>query len=173
MVSMIPMARYSNRMRPIHSLKHVVDVQGGLVAGTQSLNFIADAVDNPVSTVSPAQVETGSTVNSIFLNIQVAATGTAALANVYMAIWKNPGNNLTMPQANAIGISDNRRHVFHQEMIMTEKNTTAIPRTLFKGVLSVPKGMRRMGVDDAIVVALLAPGVNFDFCIQSIYKELQ
>ncbi len=167
------MARYRNRLIRVNTLKHVVDTQGGLVAGTQSENILADAVDSPVATSNPQQIEVTSSVASIFLNVQVAATGTAALANVYMFVAKNPGDNVTMPQANAVGISDNRKHVIHQEMIMTEKNTTAIPRSLFKGVIKIPRHMQRFGVDDSLQLYLLAPGVNFDFCFQCIYKEIK
>ncbi len=167
------MARFSNRMRPIQSLKHIVDIQGALTAGAQTLNFIADTVDNPVTTVSPQQVATASTVNSFFLNVQVAAAEAIALANVYMAVWKNPGNNLTMPQANLVGISDNRRHVIHQDMMMLQKNVAGIPRTLFKGVIRIPKHMRRFGIDDSLVLALFSPGNDMEFCMQAIYKEYQ
>ncbi len=166
------MSRFT-RLRPVKSIKHIVDKQGGLVAGTQVAESLVDAVDAPIHTANPQQVETGSTVGSIFLNVQVAATGTAALANVYMAVFKNPGNNVPAPTANDIGNSDKRKFIIHQEMIMTEKNTTAIPRTLFKGVIRIPRGYKRFGADDILQLLLLAPGVNFDYCVQCIYKEYQ
>ncbi len=160
-----------NSLRPINSIKHVIDNQGGLIAGTQALVSLADGVDS--YTLADADgVPTGARINSIFLNIQVAATATGALANVYMFVYKNPGTNLTaFPNGNVIGISDFKKFIFHQEMIMTEKNTTAIPRTLFKGVLKLPKHMRRWGADDQLVVALFSPGVTYDYCVQCIYKH--
>ncbi len=167
------MPRFRQSLRPINSRKHVIDVQGGLVAAAQSEVVIADSVDNPVL-ANVAECRTGSKVNSLFLNIQVASTGAGALANVYMYIYKNPGTNIFVaqrPNANAVGISDFKKQIFHQEMIMTEKDTTGIPRTLFKGVLKVPKHFSRMGYDDQIAVALFAPGVNYDFCVQCIYKD--
>ncbi len=170
MALMIIMPRFSRNIRPVHSIKHVVDTQGGLIAGTQATNDIVEGVDAPtLATVD--RVETGSRVGSIFLNVQVAATGTAALANVYMAVCKNPGGNLTFPNANVLGASDNKKYVIHQEMIMTEKNTTAIARTLFKGVIKIPRGYARFGINDKLILLLFAPGVDFDFCFQSIYKE--
>ncbi len=162
-------------LRPINSLKHVVDLQGGLTIGTQTVAALIDTKDNPVQADSSA-VATASVVKSIFLNVQVAATSTAALANVYMMVYKNPGNNIAVgnvPDANVVGTSDFRKQVFHQEMIMTEKNTTAIPRTLFKGVLRIPKHMQRMGLDDIVAIALISPGVTYDFCFQCIYKEFR
>ncbi len=167
--------RRGSGLRPVHSIKHVIDIQGGLVAGTQAVNDVISTVDAPVI-ANVTECETGSRVNALFLNIQVAASGTAALANVYMMIYKNPGNNIAVgqvPSANAVGSSDFKKQVFHQEMIMTEKNTTAISRTLFKGVIMIPKLYRRMAPNDKIIIALFAPGVTFDFCFQAIYKEFR
>ncbi len=160
-------------LRPINSLKHVVDIQGGLTVGTQANNLLVDTVDTPVSTDSnTAQVRTGAVVKSIFLNVQIYATSTAALANAYMVVMKSPGNNVATPDANSVGQLDTRKLVFHQEMVMMEKNTTGLPRTMFKGVLKIPRHMQRMGVDDAVNIGLKTPGVTADFCIQCIYKEL-
>ncbi len=158
-------------MRPINSIKHVVDEQGGLVAGTQTFVILADGVD-VYALADDDGIPTGARINSIFLNVQVAATGTAALANVYMYIYKNPGTNIpTFPNGNVVGTSDQKKLIFHQEMIMTEKNTTAIPRTLFKGVIKLPKHFRRWGADDQMAIALFSPGVNFDYCVECIYKH--
>ncbi len=171
----MPRINRAMALRPVNSLKHVIDIQGGLVGGTQQLINLIDVTDNPVQG-NPDDVATASVVKSFFLNVQVAASSTAALANVYMMIYKNPGNNIgggSIPNANAVGSSDFRKQIFHQEMIMTEKNTTAIPRTLFKGVLRIPKHFQRNGLEDTIVIALFSPGVNFDFCFQCIYKEFR
>ncbi len=163
------MRRSALRLRPVNSVKHIVDIQGGLVAGTQTNNFVIRSVESPTS-ANVSDVEWGSTVSSIFLNVQVASGGSAALANVYMIVWKNPGGNLTDPAANAVGSNDNRKYVIHQEMTMSEKNATGIPRTLFKGVIRIPRGYKRFGQNDQLRISLLSPGVNFDFCIQCIYK---
>ncbi len=148
-------------------------MQLGLVAGTQLLVNLIDVTDNPPITDMDGNA-TASNVKSLFLNVQVAATGTSSIANVYMMVYKNPGNAIgSIPDANVVGTSDFRKQVFHQEMIMTEKNTTAIARTLFKGVLRIPKHFQRNGADDTIVLALFSPGVNFDVCFQCIYKEFR
>ncbi len=163
------------RLRPVNSQKHVVDIQVGVVAATNTIQKLIEARDNP--TVSTAfHVATASVVKSFFLNVQVAATGTAALANIYFYLIKNPGsaiNTGTFPNANAVGVSNVKKLIFHQEMIMTEKNTTAIARTMFRGVLRIPKHMQRMGQDDDLSIVFFAPGVNFDVCTQCIYKEFK
>ncbi len=68
--------------------------QLALGVDTQNVVDIIKAVDAPVI-ANRTEVETASTVHGIFLNVQAAATSTAAIANVYMAVVKNPGGNLT------------------------------------------------------------------------------
>ncbi len=162
--------RQSNRLRPVHSIKHVVDKQSAIVAGTAESQNLVSAVDAPVLTTANT-VETGCTVNSIYLNVSAYATTEAALANVYMIVYKSPGGSIAAIVPNAVGVSDNKRFVIHQEMRMLGGSTTEIPVTLFRGVIKIPKGYRRMGINDLLVVRLLAPGVNIDYCVQSIYKE--
>ncbi len=165
--------RRRNSLRPVNSRKHVIDEQGALAGGTQVFGDIADAVDSP-ALATAIQVQSGCTINSIFLNLQVAATATNALANVYMMIYKNPGSNIgAIPNANVIGTSDFKKMVFHQEMIMIEKNSTGIPRTLFKGVLLLPRHMRRFGSDDKMSLGIFSPGINMEYCFQCIYKEFR
>ncbi len=164
--------RSRNFLRPVNRIKHVVDIQGGVVLAVRSDNTIIIANDNP-SLANTSQVQTGSTVNSIYLDIEVYGTTSGALSNIYMIVGKSPGGNITLPIPNGVGASDDKRYVFHQEMVMVQRVTPSNPRTLFKGVISIPRGYRRMGPNDVIVVTLLAPGVNFDFCIQVHYKEFR
>ncbi len=78
-----------------------------------------------------------------------------------------------MPNANAIGASDNKRFVIHQEMVMMERKVNGNPRTLFNGVIVIPRGYRRFGPDDALTLAIFSPGVDIDACFQCHYKEFR
>ncbi len=160
------------RLRPVKSYKHVVDFQGALVAGTQVNTSVIDAVDNPTLADTDA-VEVASTVNSIFLKVEGYATSAAALSNLYMIVMKNPSNTITTPQANLIGPSDVKKFIIHQEMVMLQQVDKGNPRTLFRGVIKIPRGYRRFGQDDALIIGLLSPGVSVFFCIQCIYKEFR
>ncbi len=165
------MARMS--LRPINRIKHVVDAEGALVAGTQSNVSIASAVDAPVL-ASTTQVITGSTVNGIYLHVEVSHTSGVGRPNIYMAIYKNPGNNLGFPPPNAVGASDAKKYVIHQEMIMMSGDAgNGLPRPLFNGVIAIPKHMRRFAPDDDLYVMLLSPTVAADFCLQVHYKEFR
>ncbi len=159
-----------NSLRPINRIKHVTDVQVGATAGTTTDTNIINTVDSP-TIASTNQVAKGSTINGIFVSLEVVATSSAALSNCYMIILKNPGGNLTMPAPNVVGSNDNKRYVFHQEMVMLQQQTNSNPRSLFKGVIAIPKGYRRMTSGDLITIRVLAPGVNINFCLQTHYNE--
>ncbi len=167
--------RRRSNLRPINSIKHVVDQQGGTVGGTQVNNVIAIATQNPDTSATANEVKIGSTINSIFLNVQVLMDSDTVLPNAYMMVYKNPGNLFTggsIPDANQVGTSEMRKWVFHQEMAMTSEANDSIPITLFKGVLKIPRKMRRMGQADRLVVQLFSlTGNNLFTCIQTIYKE--
>ncbi len=166
------MTRFT-RLHPVHSVKHVVDKQGGIGIDTIVNEDLVKSVDAPVL-ANVEEVETGSTVGSIFLNVQVTPTSEASIANVYMYVFKNPGTNITGAKGNAVGGSDMKKQVIHQEMIMCQQEaTSAIPRTLFKGVISIPRGYKRFGTQDTLKLILYAPGCTFNYCIQCIYKEIK
>ncbi len=166
---MVPFRRNAS-IRPVHSIKHVIDTQGGLVGGTKQSVFLVETKDAPIQ-ANTTEVETGSTVNSIFLKVECYATNTSTLANCYMYVFKDPGGNLAAVNGNVVGSSDIKKFVIHQEMVMLEKNTTGLPRTLFAGVIRIPRGYRRMGTNDELTCVLFSPGVTADFCVQCIYKE--
>ncbi len=159
-------------LRPINRIKHVVDQQGGVTAGAQSNTSLIIATDTP-TLASTNSVETGSTINGIYLKVEVNATSSAALANCYLAISKNPGGNLPNITPNAVGADDNKRYVIHQEMIMFQQVTNSNPRTLFNGVIVIPRGYRRMGPNDQINIHIQTPGVSINFCYQAHYKEFR
>ncbi len=168
------MARFSrrNNLRPVNRIKHVIDRQLGIVLAVQSIQNLVLTVDDP-KLANDTQVAVGSTINGIYLNVECYATTAAALANVYMAIVKNPGGNLTFPNANVIGTDDNKKYVIHQEMKMMEQSVNDNPRTLFNGVIVLPRGYRRNAPNDSLQILLFAPGVNINACLQCHYKEFR
>ncbi len=164
-------------LRPVHRIKHVVDLQGATVAGTASVTNLVVSQDNPVL-AGTTDVETGSKINGIYLRVEIVATTSAALPNCYLSIFKNNGGNDTAPAANAVGASDSKRFVIHQEMLMLQPNQNigaaelgGNPRTLFNGVIVLPRGYRRFGPNDLLQISILAPGVNINFCYQAHFKE--
>ncbi len=165
--------RFRTGLRPVNRIKHVIDTQSAVAAGAQAFVTLINTVDAPVL-ANTADCETSSIVNGIYLKVEVTNVGTTGvLANVYMIVIKNPGGNLTFPLGNVIGSSDNKKYVFHQEMIMLQQIHDSNPRTLFNGVIAIPKGYRRNGPNDQILVGITAPGTDTNFCVQCHYKEFR
>ncbi len=171
------------RLRPVKSLKHIVDTQGALIAALQSVTDVINTVATPVIG-NTNEVAEGSTVNAIYLRVEVASVIAAGgVDNVYMIVYKNPGDNMVPPGSlDSVGASDRKRFVIHQEMLMTGQNgsnpgAANIPRTLFKGVVVLPRTFRRMGYDDKLQVVLQhrtgEATQRTDFCIECIYKEFR
>jgi len=162
--------RRNMSLRPVHSIKHVVDIQGGSVGGVNTANNLINTVDAPVL-ANTANVETGCRVNSVYLKVEAYATTGVGLANAYMIVMKNPGGNLAAVVPNAVGSNDNKRFVIHQEMVMLQEVADGNPRTLFQGVISIPRGYKRFGINDLLQIFILSPAVTINFCIQCIFKE--
>ncbi len=163
-------------LRPINRIKHVVDSQNNIAKAVDLPIPIASATDTP-TLAATASVETGCKINGFYLRVEVASNDPVDLGvvpNVYMYVWKNPGGNLTTLTPNAVGANDNKRFVIHQEMTMIEnKGQGSNARTIFNGVVAVPKGMRRMGPNDRWEVVMRSQGLDIVQCLQCHYKEFR
>ncbi len=175
-IPLVIVPRFSNRgnsgLRPVNRIKHVVDGQLGALLGVQVSRGLINTVDNP-TIASASDVQTGSKVNAIYLRVEINATSSAALSNAYMGVFKNPGGNLTEPTLNVVGGSDNKKYMIHQEMVMLQQQTNSNPRTLFNGVIVLPRGYRRNGPNDLLRLLIFSPGVNLNACFQCHYKEFR
>ncbi len=160
--------------RPINRIKHVVDFNGSIAGGTQSNVPLVVATDTP-TLANTDGVQTGSKVNGIYLHVEISPDETIANAipNCYMIVWKNAGANLSNPSANNVGANDNKRYVIHQEMVMFNNLAGGNPRTLFNGVIVIPKGFRRFGPNDELVLSVLSTALNFKLCWQAHYREFR
>ncbi len=170
--------RNRNRLRPVNTIKHVVDLQNTVTAGQRMVSNLVSVTDNPVTGSDPTECEVGSYVRSVFLNVQVVNSGAGAgsIQNAYMYVIYNPNGMIStpdLPELNEVGTSNQRKQVFHQEMAMLSDVGDSIPITLFKGVLKIPRKAQRNGINDFIQIAYGTPvgGVQLDVCIQCIYKE--
>ncbi len=162
-------------LRPVHRIKHVVDAEGGLVAGTVSVIDLIETKDAPVIG-NTNEVETGSKTNGIYLRVEILHSSGAGRSNAYLMIFKNPGGNLSSarPLPEAVGGNDAKKYVIHQEMIMMNGDAgNGQPRTLFNGVIKIPRGYIRNGPGDLLQCVLSTPTVAGDFCLQSHYKEFR
>jgi len=172
------MARRFNRgmaLRPVNRIKHVVDFNGQLTAGSQ-IDFVIVVANDDPSLGQTTQVATASKVNGIYLKIEVASNDTpspAVIPNVYLSVFKNPGGQLVPPPPNNVGASAVKKYVIHQEMIMIQNEDNGNPRILFNGVIKFPRGYIRNGPLDEWQLSILSPGVDCNLCLQCHYKEFR
>jgi len=170
------MARFRSALRPIHRIKHVVDLSATVGSATALTQVIAVAKDAPVL-ANTTEVETGAKINGIYLKVEVASNenqDVGAIPNVYLAVYKNPGGNIGAINPSTVGANDNKRFVFHQEMIMIQNTGKGgIPRILFNGVVVIPKGYRRMAPNDELVVVVRSQALDIATCMQVHYKEFR
>ncbi len=164
-------------LRPINSLKHIIDTSGLLSLAVVSTTDLVNTVDSPDADTN--QVHVGSAVKFIFLVIElIGNTPFAQSPRIYMYVIKNPGNELANPRPDLVGQSKVRKFIIHQEMTMVQNlqvDGDGFPRTMFKGVIRLPKKYQRFGVSDKLQVVLSGPtgetSGKANFCLQSIYKE--
>ncbi len=159
---------------PVNRRKHIVDINQSLAANTQlDLNLIR-AVDSPVL-ANVKDVATASKVNAIYLKLECQsnqAQSQGAVPNFYMAIFKNPGGNLTPPNPSSAGDDDNKKFIIHQEMVMFENvGFGGNPRVVFQGVIKIPKGYKRFGYNDLLQCIIIAPSLITVSCLQCIFQE--
>ncbi len=172
------MARFRSRnaLVPINRIKHVIDSSATLAGAAVSGFQLAITADSPTLS-GTSEVMVGSKINGFYIRFEVASnedTDLGAIPNVYFYVWKNTGGNLTRIAPNAVGSNDNKRFVIHQEMTMIENSVRGgNPRTIFNGVVVVPKGMRRMAPNDLWEVVILSPALNIAACMQAHYKEFR
>ncbi len=165
-------------LRPVKSLKHVINISTAIIGDTVTTVPLAETV--AVSNLaSPTEVDDGSTIHSIFLQVEAVTTAVWSLQPaIYAIVFKDPGDDLANPQPNLVGISAVKRFVLHQEMRMLAQDPAVsdFPRTVFSGVIKMPPRLRRMGYQDKLYLLLqgTAGGTGTaQVCIQCIYKEFR
>ncbi len=174
--------RRGNALRPIDSVKHIVETSGIIAAGVNTVGLtIIDGVDT-YSLADADGCPTGSKVNGFFLSIFIISEGGEIANEVPLADWyliKSPGavyaatfNAANLPTPGTTGVHKNKRQIFHTEKGLTgggDVSLAGIPM-VFKGVIAIPRHMRRIGEDDQFLFCIRT---NFaaKFCIQAIYKH--
>ncbi len=172
--------RMGNALRPVVSTKNVIETSGILAAGVNTVALtLIDTADSASLAVSNS-VERGSKVNGIFLSIFFYTEGGEVANEVPLVDWyilKNNGDSLAgfgvndLPIPGSSGISDNKRYIFHTEKGLAGGGNASLAGVpmVFKGVIALPRGFRKMNANDRVIIVARA---NFatKFCIQSIYK---
>ncbi len=167
----VPFRRSRN---PIQSVKHVVDVEGALSGGTTSDVPLSATVESRATPFNPIECVIGETVNGIFLSIFIiGATGAGQAGSLNWYIGKSRAGQTiaSFPAPALTGASDLRNQIFHEEKGLAG-SADGTPMA-FKGVVVIPRGMRRMRSGDQFFVKLRATdNINdVNFCVKAIYKS--
>ncbi len=182
MVKKVVFRRFNRSKSPINSVKHIAEVSTVLAATTNTVFLtVVDNVDT--YTISDTNgVPTGATVNSFYLSAYFIAEGGEVANEVPLVDWyiiKDPGgtygstfDSSHLPTPGATGLHVNKRHIIHTEKGLAgggDASTAGLPM-IFKGVILIPKHMRRIAQNDKITIAARA---NFATkgCMQAIYKH--
>ncbi len=166
----IEMPRFGRSLSPINSVKHIVDTEGTLLPSANSLVPLATAVLNTGATFVVGDVRVGGKVNGIFLSVfAIGETGAPVSGAVNWYIAKIHSGQ-TSPQPGITGTSELRNQIIHEEKgLVGSGDGTAMA---FKGVIVIPRGMRRMREGDRIVwVGRMTGTDNAQFCLKAIYKS--
>ncbi len=168
----VPFRRSSRN--PIQSVKHIIDTEGALTGGSTADVPISTTVESRSDPFNPVELTIGETVNAFFLSIFLIGAGGAGVAgsiNWYIGKARAGQAIGSFPAPALTGPSDFRNQIFHEEKGLVG-SADGTPMA-FKGVIVVPKGMRRSRSGDQFFIKLRATdNVNdVNFCVKAIYKS--
>ncbi len=178
----MPFRQRGNFLRPINSVKHIVETSNIIAAVTNTVHqTIVDGV-NTYTLGDVNGVPTGSKVSSFYLSVYAISEGGEVANEVPLVDWyiiKVPGGTYgttfdatNLPTPGATGSHQNKNKIIHTEKGLSgggDASLSGVPM-IFKGVIKIPKGMQRIAQDDQI---LLCVRTNFatKLCAQTIYKH--
>ncbi len=156
----------------INSEKNIVNNITAGTAGTQATLNVALSVSSADNT-SVTEVTRRSKIFKIWVELWASASATTAegVSTVFDAyLVKNVGSNLTLPGAQVVGSSNEKRFVFKQWKGLVASRKEGFPAYSWRGWIKVPKVYQRMATDDVIQIAFLFTGTNGLLCTNIIYK---
>ncbi len=143
-------ASYGRRpMVVVNSTKNFTFANVGLT-GTTTEQTLAEAQDSATLAVD-ADVERGCSIRNMYIIIDVCGLGGTGVLNQFDGyLMKNPGSNLTPPNASTYGISNEKKFIFKHWsfMIMRVQDGTQVFH--WEGWVKIPKRYQRMGANDKI-----------------------
>ncbi len=167
--------RRGSSLHPVNSIKHIVETEGLLSGAVTSSVSLAIAVPNvDTTTFKPGDIRVGAKVNGMFISVfMLGSTGSTPIGSLNWYIGKQGTSQTLSNEAlpGNTGISKIRNQIFHEEKGLSGSGD-GTPMA-FKGVIAIPRGMRRFREGDAIVLNLRSLDATNDvqFCVKAIYKS--
>ncbi len=170
----VTMPRRFRSKSPINSIKHIIDSTSQSTPGLNINVPIANAVANTGTTFNPVEVRVGATINAFFLSVFMIGSGGAGQGSGSLDwyIWKeHAGQAASVPDPGSTGVSEIRNQIIHEEKGLAGSGD-GTPMA-FKGVIMIPRGMRRMREGDVWNVRLKNNSATGDvnLCVKAIYKS--
>ncbi len=143
-------------------------------SGVASQVNVAVAVPNVDPAVfKPGDVRVGAKVNALFISIFIlGATGAGQGPGSINWYISKLHDGQTGPTPGQTGTSKIRNQIFHEEKgLAGSQDGTPMA---FKGVIVVPRGMRRMREGDVIQISLAQSAsstADNNFCLKAIFKS--
>ncbi len=166
----MPFRRRGSLGNQIHSVKHIVDASGGSTS-TQSVTEFAKTVNVPSASFDPIEIELGENINGFFISVFViGSTGAPLSGPIDWYIIKTRTGQTVVPDPATTGISGLRSQIIHEEKGLSGSGDGT--PMVFKGVIVIPKGMRRMRQGDSWKFVLISSSTDTNnFCFKAIYKS--
>jgi len=160
-----------SQLRPINSVKNIVQEISAVAAAAQATTVIAQAVDAP-TLAATTEVEKACRINQIYIEVWIyGAAADNVNSPITWMLFQNPSNAFTTPAPSTVGASDLKRYVIAMGKGLVGNQAVGNPPYLIRGWFAVPKVRRRMGQDDTINFVLInnTAGV-INTCKLFIYK---
>ncbi len=159
----------------INSNKHYVGQSISTIVGSSISNrVIADAVVAPATGTS-FDVEEGSIVKAVFVEIWAIGLGTSNDSSFNMTVEKisSDGPAMTLTNAANLGAYQNKKNILYTTQgLVGQSDSGATGVALMRQWIAIPKGKQRMGLGDRIVLNLAnLAATDFEICGIFIFKE--
>ncbi len=155
----------------VQRVKHVIDSEG-VATAIRSDTPLAIVVNSKTTPTVITENLVGSTINAFFLSVfGIGATGTGVSGSVNWYLAKLRGGQAVsdLPNPGETGTSDLRNQIIHEEKgVPGSADGTPM---VFKGVIVVPRGMRRNRSGDEWHLIFRSATSDANFCVKAIYNE--
>ncbi len=160
-------------MRPVViTKKHYVQQSLGTVASGAITNIgIIDAFADPVMT-TPNAVREGAVISAVYIEMWITSDD-AAQGSAIVTIEKVPGlgaSFMTAAESAALHSYDNKKNVFYTFMGLIGPNVQPAAPSV-RGWFKIPKGKRRFGLEDKLMINIHGQSNGVNFCGFETYKE--
>lgn len=175
LVVVVPFSRKTSRrslsLRPIHSIKNIVNDLLIVGANTTNLQTVANAV-NSATLGNQREVTRGSTINQVYIEMWLYGNAVAGVnSRIAWGLFKNDAGVMVPPNPSSAGTAALKKQYFAMGTGLVGSQANGQPGYLIRGWFKIPKGYRKMRSDDIISMVVRNDTANdVNLCSVFIYK---